>query len=93
MTYARLVAFKMLPKSISKILYFDLDMLVMSDGIDKFYEKDFGNHLAIVCEEISVELFGKIELVNCNVSRYFNAGIMLCNLDKIRKTSIDDRCI
>lgn len=93
MTYARLVAFKMLPLFVSKILYLDLDMLVMNDGIDEFYDKDFNDHLAIVCEEISVELFAKTELDNCKVSRYFNAGIMLCNLDKIRQAGIDDQCI
>ena len=86
-TYFRLLLGEKLPSEISRILYLDVDIIVQGSLIE-FYNTDFDGNVAVVFKDIdnpvlSVEkrkLFKRTEDM-----RYFNAGVMLWNMDIIRK--------
>lgn len=85
--YFRLMISEVLPKDLDRILYLDVDIIVR-DSIKAFYDTDIKNHIAAVCpdgdhpklEKNKIELFGRKDDF-----RYFNSGVMLFNLSKLRK--------
>ena len=79
-TYARLFIHKLLPKNISQVLYFDLDLLVLAP-IDELFR------LHINCAIGAV--------LDTDIGQWadfptFNPGVMILNLDEIRKSLTDD---
>lgn len=95
-TYFRLVGYELLPKELNRILWLDLDIIV-NGSIENFYFQDFGNNSIIACKDSA----GKIKNVLSNdlINKYnlddnsdmFNAGVMLMNLDKVRKKNPMDK--
>lgn len=79
--YYRIIACKLLPQNITKILYMDVDLLVLKN-IKALYSINLENNLLAVISEV-----GKMEeqkkILNLpNDKQYFNSGIMLINLKK-----------
>lgn len=85
-----------IPKLISeeKALYLDCDIIVRK-SLAELYSKDISNVYAAVIEDIK---FGKstnnTEMLELhNISNYFNSGVMLLNLDKLRQESVMESCL
>ena len=69
-----------------KILYLDSDVLVLKD-LSQLYETDLGNKYAGVCKDLLATKFYKDPL-EIGLNTYFNSGVMLLNLDKMRQDKI-----
>lgn len=74
-----------------KVLYLDDDILINGD-LSELFETDLKNTYAVVVRSIDAELFidwrKSHENDNLNVEKYFNSGVMLLNLKKIREKQI-----
>lgn len=93
-TYYRLLIGDILPESVDRLLYLDPDIVINKD-LTPFYNLDLqGNVLAG-----GTHLYGIIELGNLcrlfinpkKINHYINAGVLLIDLDKWRKTVTLDR--
>ena len=79
-TYYRLMLTKILPETIDKILYLDCD-IVVDGNLSEFYETDVSTvYAGVIEDESSVRNSLKLGLKN-----YFNAGVLLLNLQKLRE--------
>lgn len=84
-TYYRFLMQSMVPESLDRILWLDADMIVKGN-IKEFYYQDFAGNNVVVCQSINsntAPLLKKLCLKEETV--YFNAGIILFNLNQIRK--------
>lgn len=91
LNYARIL----LPSLVEcdKILFLDCDILVLDD-LSKLYNMDFEDTYACVIKDrTSNEIFTIRQKEILNIKNYFNAGVMLLNLKKIRQDKIESRCI
>lgn len=87
-TYYRLMMPDLLPETVERILYLDVDIIV-NQNLWEFYSQDFEGKLFCVCRDV-LEL--KMEQHRQIFSKfleqgfvYFNAGVMLWNMEEIRK--------
>ncbi len=88
-SYYRIMIPKVLP-ALEKVLYLDCDLIVLSD-IFELYKTDISNYfLAAIPEPLTNR---QEELGMPQTAPYFNAGIMLLNLDKWRETKITEKLI
>lgn len=85
--YYRLVAQFMLPDDVERILWLDADIVIIND-ISEFYHRDFDDKFMVVCRDM---LCGsdKISDIKKRVgisdgAEYFNSGVLLLNLQKLR---------
>ncbi|MCR4655225.1 MAG: glycosyltransferase family 8 protein [Lachnospiraceae bacterium] len=85
--YLRLCVPYMLPDEVDRVLYLDVDTIV-EKPLTEFYSTDFSDCLAVVCRDlklIETTENGITHLIRDLSGSYFNSGVMLCNLKKIRK--------
>lgn len=86
-TYYRLLIAELLPDTVQKVLYLDVDVII--DGsIDALYETDIQGYYLAACRDIHERI--DVRMLNLKWNRnididYFNAGVMLLNLPLIRK--------
>lgn len=89
--YYRLALGEMLPEKIKRIIYLDVDVIII-DSIWDFYNVDFGGRALSACPDMSAldglcgkqkELFK--DLIDIPEFQYFNSGVLLINLEKVRK--------
>lgn len=81
-TYYRLLLTDYLPKDVNRILYIDPDTVIIND-ISSLYNIDFkGKLIAAACH---VKLLNHIRFCSPPKVRYFNAGVMMLNVQKMRK--------
>ena len=90
--YYRLALVNILPREIDRILYLDVDIIV-KDSIWEFYTSDFGGNSLCACEDMSAlgggmsqeqrDLFR--EHIKREDFRYFNSGVLLMNIKKMRE--------
>lgn len=73
-------------KDIDKVLYLDVDTLVLA-SISEFYNTDLEDKYAAVVE--NNDSYSAINKVG--VKNYFNAGVILYNLKKCRKDNITEK--
>ena len=86
-TYFRLMMAELLPQTIHKVLYLDVDIIVRG-SIKEFYETEIDAYTAAACqdsynpvlEDKKRKLFQRKDDM-----RYFNAGVMLWNMDALRE--------
>lgn len=86
-TYYRLLAQELLPQSVTRILYLDVDMIVMG-SLEAFYNQDFGDNLLVACcSHVAFKPNAKAlrELTLPEDTIYFNAGVLLYDLEGQRK--------
>lgn len=92
-SYYRLLLPNVLPK-VKKILYCDCDILILKD-ITNLYKENLNNNLIGCCKifhpnyaQILQKIYPKIKLYNV-----FNAGVILMNLDELRKGNYSNKFI
>ena len=79
-----------LKPDLTKCLYLDVDTIVLK-SLSKFYNINLKNkYAAVVKDKLSLN-DKKIRLNQFNIKNYFNSGIMLLNLKKIRKDCLFER--
>lgn len=93
-TYYRFFIANMFPQY-DKVLYCDCDVIVLGD-IAELYNHNIDNYLVGACPEevmTEVKIFGDYveQALNVDCEKYFNAGVMLMNLDGFRKENIEEK--
>ncbi|MDO4515526.1 MAG: glycosyltransferase family 8 protein [Bacillota bacterium] len=86
-TYYRLLAQEMLPESVERVLYLDVDMVVMG-SLEEFYHQDFEGKLLVACNRHGPGGVGPKRLEQLTLPRdtiYFNAGTLLYDLSGQRR--------
>lgn len=90
-TYYRLLIPEVLPKNIDKCIYMDCDMIA-EDDLAKLWNYDISNYYAgVVEDESSISNTKRLNLPAEN--NYFNAGMMILNLDKLREISLINKSL
>jgi lipopolysaccharide biosynthesis glycosyltransferase/glycosyltransferase involved in cell wall biosynthesis/acetyltransferase-like isoleucine patch superfamily enzyme len=80
-------------KSHDKVLYIDSDVLILQDLKDLF-DMDFEDSYAIVVKDIlTIKNKKHLKRLNFKCDFYFNSGVMLLNLKKLRQDDISDKLI
>lgn len=83
--YYRLLAFQLLPDNLDRILYLDPDILVLNP-IRELYETDISGYLyAAAYHDKPITRINRIRLYPYEISAYFNSGVLLMNLELLRK--------
>ena len=93
--YLRILAFEYLPKELDKILYMDSDMQAFND-IEEIFDMDISNHTIAARKEPwrFVDNNIKNSCANNNYDHeYFNSGVLLMNLKKIREIWTKEKII
>ncbi|MCR4939064.1 MAG: glycosyltransferase family 8 protein [Treponemataceae bacterium] len=95
-TYYRFFIANLFPQY-DKVLYLDCDIAVVGD-IAELYNTELGdNFVAAVPEEVmtEVDVFGEYveKALDVNRFKYFNAGIMVMNLEAFRNEQIEEKFI
>ena len=93
-TYYRFFIANMFPQY-DKVLYCDCDVIVLGD-IAELYNHNIDNYLVGACPEevmAEVKVFGDYveQALDVDCEKYFNAGVMLMNLDGFRKENIEEK--
>lgn len=86
MTYVKLLGSLLFPLA-DKLLWLDCDLIVKRDGIEKLFELNLDQYYVGAVYDVPVS---KEELENCKVNKYFNSGVMILNLKKIRQDELDE---
>jgi lipopolysaccharide biosynthesis glycosyltransferase len=82
-TYYRLFIPNVIPKNIKKLLYLDSDMVILGD-LNPLWKMNIDNYLGAAREMPGkFDRFASLELMSDHA--YFNAGVILLNLEKIRQ--------
>ncbi|OUS75131.1 hypothetical protein B1748_18505 [Paenibacillus sp. MY03] len=86
--YFRMFIADVLPQSVNRVLALDVDIIVRK-SLQEFYDTDLDNYYIAACEdlELNTDRF-KRKLQIPQGSIYFNAGIMLFNLHKMREEGV-----
>ena len=75
--------FFVLPSEVERVLYIDCD-LVINGSLSEFYNQSFENNSLIVTRDLALD-YGPYKMPNGLLNpNYFNAGVLLINLAKIR---------
>lgn len=95
--YIRLLLPKLLPVSLKKALYLDLDLLIVGD-LKPLWDTDIQNYslgaITLDDREPHEELIGGQKLLNIpSTAPYLNSGVLLMNLEYFRKTNKMDEMI
>ena len=92
--YFRIFAAKYLPSDIDRILYLDSDTLVINK-LDELYHMDFEGNYFIATTHIRKMLhkFNEIRLGMEKDEPYINTGVLLMNLEELRKIKIERKVI
>lgn len=85
-TYYRLFAAEFLPESINRILYLDPD-IVINGSLSQLYNIDFGSNLFAAASHNNsfLNFVNRRRLKMDKNSLYVNAGVILMNVEKLRK--------
>lgn len=86
-TYYRLLIPEILPSNIDKVVYLDCDIVVNLD-IKELFDIDLGDYLLGAVEDLAITNNYKRRLGINESSKYFNAGVLLLNLNLCRQYSI-----
>ena len=96
LTCVRLLIHKILPKDITRVIYLDGDMLVTGDLSDISNIDLRGFPIAAV--EETYNLGTKLKLLHIKEigftgDRYFNAGMLIIDMEKFAKMGVGDQCV
>ena len=75
---------------LDKMLYLDGDLIVVKD-LEELYDTELGGHYAATVAE-SGTMYYRHSIVN-DVAWYFNSGVMLLNLKKMREDHLSEKLI
>jgi lipopolysaccharide biosynthesis glycosyltransferase len=97
MTYARLLMPRWLPRSVKRVLYLDVDMLVLGSIEALLYTPLSKNPVAAVTDlHVDGDLKSRDRARNPGVpcvAKYFNAGVMLFDLEHCAQQKIFERAL
>lgn len=85
-TWARLALSDVLPSNVHKILHIDADTIILG-SLRELYETDLTGMAAAAVDEYRDARYIGID------GLYFNAGVILFNVDYFRENRIKDKCI
>lgn len=85
--YYRLAAPRFLPDTLDRILYLDVDLVVINP-LTELYEMEFNHHCYIGCTHTRKFLtkLNRARLQSDRVVSYINTGMLLMNLELLRET-------
>ncbi len=88
-TLFRLGLDKLAPADCRRVLYLDADIAVASD-VRPLWNIDLEGHVvgAVTDENVNASLFSARWQLSENAARYFNAGVLLIDLEKIREEGL-----
>lgn len=90
-SYARLLVAEMLPTDVSRVLYMDCDMIVV-DSIKKLWNTDLqGKVLGAVQDTVGDSVKSAVGLFSNDL--YFNAGLLLIDLQAWRQQNVGGKCM
>ncbi|MBC7914865.1 MAG: glycosyltransferase family 8 protein, partial [Pyrinomonadaceae bacterium] len=97
--YYRIFAPYALPKEAKRVIYLDVDMIVLED-ISKLWYTDMGEYLFAAVQDLQLTVscsWGGIpnykELGIPADTKYFNSGVMVINIEKWRAENVTSRVI
>lgn len=83
---------EMLPVRVDKVLYLDGDMIIQSNLVELFATDIQDKYAAVVRDPIAEGLSpSALEKIYSNLKCYFNSGMMLLNLKKMREDDISEK--
>lgn len=96
-TYYRILGMKLLPEDLDRILYLDVDMIIKGTLKD-LYDMDLSGVPFVACEDIFGIINGFHETNKRRLGipaeySYFNAGVMLYNLEYLRENHAAERML
>ena len=75
----------------NRCLYLDCDLLVFK-GLEEFYNTNFEDNYAVVVRDRWANSFQlENQMKKFGINNYFNAGVMLLNLEKMREDNIEGK--
>lgn len=78
--------------NLDKILYLDCDIIVKK-SLKALYNQELGDCYAICVEDFLSDFdFMKKHKKSLSLEKYFNAGVLLLNLKKMRRENIEEKC-
>jgi lipopolysaccharide biosynthesis glycosyltransferase len=89
-TYYRLFFPIIISDNIKTLLYIDVDTLVLGN-LKQLYQSDIGNF--VIGAVMEAEMPPRPEIGILNIENYFNAGILLIDLEKWRKQHITEQAL
>lgn len=90
-SYARLFVSDMLPSSINRVLYLDCDTIIDSSLYELWNIEMNGMIMGAVQDSVGLETKRAIGIVENEI--YFNAGVLLIDLEMWRKNKISEKCL
>lgn len=88
--YLRLQIPSLLP-NIKKVLYLDCD-IIANRSLKPLYSTDINNYYAAGIPDIGVSTFLPKHIEKLGIKEYFNAGVLLMNLEEFRHQNIEEKC-
>ncbi|MBX9186356.1 MULTISPECIES: glycosyltransferase family 8 protein [Clostridium] len=91
--YYRIIAQKLLPKDLDKVLWLDADIII-NGKLDRFYDQSFNDKYLVVCKDFYEkekeiqDIKKRMDINDKHV--YFNSGVILFNLNKIRRSITEE---
>lgn len=85
--YYRLLAVEFLPDKLDRILYLDPDMIIRGN-LNELYNMDMRDNLFAAATHVESKAINKINQIRLNAEEgfsYINTGVLLMNLDRLRK--------
>lgn len=92
--YLRIFATRYLPENLDRILYLDADTLVINK-LDELYNMEFEGNYYIATTHIQ-KLLHKFNEIRLNITEdepYINTGVLLINLEELRKIQIEEMVV
>lgn len=92
-TYYRCLLSDLLPATVGRVLYLDCDILVL-DRLDEFYDLPLDDVTPVAAvEDIAADERGRYTLLEYPAEdSYFNAGVLLINLEWWRRHAVGEAC-
>lgn len=87
-TYYKLFITRIIPENIDTVLYLDCD-IVVNESIEQIANRDISNDYIHAVSELDVITnINRLNKLGYNLTRYFNAGVLLINLKKWRQHNV-----
>lgn len=76
-------------QQLDQVLWLDADIIIAKEGIDQLFQIELGDFYVAAAYDIPIQYCLESERKTCNVENYFNNGVMMLNLKKLRQDGID----
>lgn len=88
--YARCFVCSMFP-NLDKILYLDVDLFIINEGLEQLMDKDLNDNYIAAIVDVCPLYKNFPDVQNTKSKGYFNSGVGLFNLKKIREDGLDKK--